>query len=126
MASAILPLLFLRMSSVATPAPTPRRRRRRGTKLRRRQTMIGWIFLLPALATVSLVALYPLGRTVYQSFTDQQFLQGIQPTKWVGLDNYFGANGVIHDPIFRHAIWVTIKFTLITVSFELVLGMIIA
>jgi trehalose/maltose transport system permease protein len=113
------------VSSVATPAPTPRRRRRR-TKLQRRQTILGWLFLLPALAVVSFVALYPLGKTIYQSFTDQQFLQGITPTKWVGLKNYFGANGVIHDAEFRHAIWVTIKFTLITVAFEFVLGMIIA
>src|SRR3989440_11057613 len=112
------------MSSVATPAPTPRRRRRK--KLQRRQTRLGWLFLLPAPAAVSFVALYPLGRTIYQSFTDQQFLQGIQPTKWVGLDNYFGTNGVWHDTIFRHAIWETIKFTLITVAFEFVLGMIIA
>jgi trehalose/maltose transport system permease protein len=112
------------LSSVATPAPTPRRRRR--TKLQRRQTLFAWLFLLPALAAVSFVALYPLGRTIYQSFTDQQFLQGITPTKWVGLDNYFGANGVWHDTEFHHAIWETIKFTVITVVFEFALGLVIA
>ena len=109
------------MSTVATPASTPRPRRR--TKLQRRQTRLGWLFLLPALVAVSFVALYPLGKTIYQSFTDQEFLQGIQPTKWVGLANY---RDLWHDDIFRHAVWVTIKFTLITVSFEFVLGMIIA
>jgi trehalose/maltose transport system permease protein len=91
--------------------------------LQRRQTRLGWVFLLPALVAVSFVALYPLGKTIYQSFTDQEFLQGIQPTKWVGLANY---RDLWHDDIFRHAVWVTIKFTLITVSFEFVLGMIIA
>jgi trehalose/maltose transport system permease protein len=111
------------LSSVATPATTARPRR---SKLRRRQTLLAWVFLLPALATVGFVALYPLGKTIYQSFTDQQFLQGIQATKWVGLDNYFGAAGVWHDAQFHHAIWETIKFTLITVSFEFVLGLIIA
>src|ERR671937_2362754 len=109
------------LSSVATPAPTPRRFRRRRTKLQRRQTWLGWLFLLPALAAVSFVALYPLGKTIYQSFTDQEFLQGIQPTKWVGLANY---RDLWHDDIFRHAVWVTIKFTLITVSIEFVLAMI--
>lgn len=109
------------MSTVATPAPAPRRRRR--TKLQRRQTRIAWVLLLPALAAVAFVAIYPLGKTVYQSFTNQEFLQGLEPTTWVGLDNY---KTLWHDSIFRHAVWVTIKFTLITVAFEFVLGLIIA
>ena len=111
------------MSTVATPAPAPRRRRRRGTKLQRRQTRIGWILLLPSLAVVGFVALYPLGKTVYQSFTNQEFLAGITPTKWVGLENY---RTLWHDTIFRDAVWLTVKFTLITVSFEFALGLIIA
>src|SRR3954451_3081137 len=110
------------MSSVATPAPTPRRRRRR-SRLQRRQTRLGWVLLLPALAVVAFVAIYPLGKTVYYSFTNQEFLAGIEPTKWVGLQNY---KDLWHDSIFRHSVWVTIKFTLITVIFEFVLGMIIA
>ena len=110
------------MSTVATPAPAPRRRRRR-TKLQRRQTRIGWLLLVPALAVVAFVAIYPLGKTVYESFTNQEFLAGLEPTKWVGLENY---RTLWHDSIFRHSVWVTVKFTLITVSFEFVLGLIIA
>jgi trehalose/maltose transport system permease protein len=110
------------MSSVATPAPTPRRRRRR-TRLQRRQTRLGWLLLLPALAAVSFVALFPLGKTIYQSFTNQEFLAGIEPTKWVGLQNY---RDLWHDQIFRDSVVTTVKFTLITVSFEFVLGLIIA
>jgi trehalose/maltose transport system permease protein len=113
------------MSSVATPASPPRRRWRR-SKLQRRQSRIAWLLLLPALAAVSFVAIYPLGKTIYQSFTNQEFLAGITPTKWVGFDNYFGPTGVIHDTIFKDAIIETIKFTVITVSFEFVLGLIIA
>src|SRR5439155_14909206 len=112
------------MSSVATPASTPRRRRR--TKLQRRQGRLAWLLLLPALAVVGFVAIYPLGKTVYESFTDQEFLAGITPTKWVGWDNYFGPAGVIHDTIFKDAVIETVKFTVITVSFEFVLGLIIA
>ena len=108
------------MASVATPAPS--RRRRQGTKLKRRQTRLAWLLLLPSLAVVALVAMYPLGKTVYQSFTDQEFL-GLTPTKWVGLKNY---RELWHDTFFRDSVWETVKFTLITVSFEFVLGMIIA
>src|SRR5216110_3014691 len=110
------------MSTVATPAPVPKRRRRR-TKLQRRQTRLGWLLLLPALAVVAFVAIYPLGKTIYQSFTNQEFLAGIEPTKWVGLQNY---RDLWHDTIFRQSVWETIKFTLITVAFEFVLGLIIA
>src|SRR3954465_14910944 len=109
------------MSTVATPAPAPRRRRK--SRLQRRQSRIAWLLLVPALAVVAFVAMYPLGKTVYYSFTNQEFLAGIEPTKWVGLQNY---KDLWHDTIFRHAIWTTIKFTLITVGFELVLGMVIA
>jgi trehalose/maltose transport system permease protein len=111
------------MSSVATPAPAPRRRRRRRTKLQRRQTRLAWLLLIPSLAIVAFVAIYPLGKTVYQSFTNQQFLAGITPTKWIGLDNY---SQVWHDPAWKHAVILTLKFAVITVSFEFVLGLIIA
>src|SRR4051794_5044252 len=109
------------MSTVATPAPAPRRRRK--SRLQRRQSRIAWLLLVPALAVVAFVALYPLGKTIYYSFTNQEFLAGIEPTKWVGLDNY---RELWHDEIFRHSVWVTVRFTLITVVFEFVLGMIIA
>jgi trehalose/maltose transport system permease protein len=111
------------MSTVAPPAPVPRSRRRRRTKLQRRQTRLGWLLLVPALAVVGFVALYPLGKTVYQSFTNQEFLAGLTPTKWVGIDNY---RTLWHDTIFRDTVVLTIKFTAITVGFEFVLGLIVA
>ena len=117
------------MASVATPTPSPAptpapaRRRRRGTALQRRQTRLAWLLLLPALAAVAFVALFPLGKTVYQSFTDQEFLAGIEPTKWVGFQNY---RDLWHDTIFRDSVWTTVKFTLITVSIEFGLGLVIA
>jgi trehalose/maltose transport system permease protein len=105
-------------SSVARP-----RKKRRRSNLQRKQTRLAWLMLLPALAAVAFVALYPLGQTIYYSFTDQQFLAGIEPTHWVGLENY---KDLIHDTLFRDAVVLTVKFTLITVVFEFVLGMIIA
>src|SRR5690348_14472353 len=107
------------MASVATPAPTRRRRR---TKLQRRQTRVAWLLLIPSLAVVVLVALYPLGKTVFQSFTNQEFL-ALEPTKWVGLENY---RQLWHDTVFRDSIWLTIKFTVITVVLEFALGLVIA
>ncbi len=102
------------------PAPVTKRRR---APLQRRQARLAWILLAPALAAVAFVALYPLGQTVYSSFTNEQFLSGIEPTKWVGLQNY---RDLIHDTIFRDSVVETVKFTVITVFFEFLLGMIIA
>jgi trehalose/maltose transport system permease protein len=79
--------------------------------------------LTPALVLVALVAIYPLARTIYDSFTNRQFLEGIEPTEFVGLQNY---RDLLHDTIFRDSIVVTVKFTVVTVAFELVLGLIIA
>src|SRR5262249_53691548 len=107
------------MTSVATP--TAKRRRSRRTKLQRRQTRLAWLLLTPALLVVAFVAMYPLGKTIFQSFTDQEFL-ALTPTKWVGLQNY---RDLWHDTFFRHSIWVTVKFTLISVAFEFALGLII-
>src|SRR5262245_43079367 len=107
------------MSTVATPASARRRRR---TKLQRRQTRLAWLLLVPSLAVVALVALYPLGKTIYPSFTNQEFL-ALTPTEWVGLQNY---KDLWHDTLFRDSIWTTVKFTLITVTIEFALGLAIA
>ena len=109
------------MSSVATPVP-PTGRPRRRSKLLRRQTRLAWLLLVPSLLVVAFVAIYPLGKTVYQSFTNQEFL-ALEPTKWVGLHNY---RQLWHDTVFRHAVWKTVEFTLITVGFEFALGLAIA
>jgi trehalose/maltose transport system permease protein len=97
--------------------------RRGATTFQGRQVRLAWLMLTPALLVVAFVALYPLGVTVYQSFTNEQFLAGLAPTKWVGLQNY---RDLIHDSIFRNSIWVTVKFTAITVTFEFILGLVVA
>jgi trehalose/maltose transport system permease protein len=106
-------------STVAAARP----RRRRSPRLQRRQTRLAWLMLTPALVVMALVALYPLGQTIYDSFTDRQFLAGLEPTRWVGLQNY---RDLIDDPTWWDSVVVTLKFSAITVSIELVLGMIIA
>ena len=90
--------------------------------LRASQTRLAWILLLPSLAIVAFVAIWPLIQTVYQSFTDAH-LTGTLPTTTVGLKNY---TDLLSDIAFRNSIVTTIKFALITVVAEFVLGMIIA
>jgi trehalose/maltose transport system permease protein len=100
------------------PAPTRRRR----TQLTSDQTRTAWLLLLPTLIVVALVAIFPLGQTIYLSFTNDR-LADLRPPEWVGLRNY---ERLLEDRRFRDAIVVTVKFTAITVFFETILGMIVA
>ena len=73
----------LRMTSVATPSthrPAAAGGRRSSSAGRRASP---GCCCCPSLAVVAFVAIYPLGKTVYQSFTDQEFL-ALEPTKLGG------------------------------------------
>ncbi|MBX6340913.1 MAG: sugar ABC transporter permease [Thermomicrobiaceae bacterium] len=104
------------------PKPVVKPPKAAGRSLAARQTRTAWLLLIPTILVVILVALYPLVQTIYNSFTNAK-LGSIQPTRFVGLDNY---RFLLQDQAFRHSVGVTFKFTIITVLFEFVLGLIIA
>jgi trehalose/maltose transport system permease protein len=102
--------------------PTPVAVPRVTSDLVRRQRRLAWLLLTPSLLVVALVAFVPLLQTVYQSFTDAR-LASARPVEFIGLENY---TFLVTDGGFLHSIGVTVQFTILTVAFELVLGMIIA
>jgi trehalose/maltose transport system permease protein len=110
------------MATVAASEPGPVAPRRKGTRLTREQTRTAWLLLIPTLAVVALVAFFPLGQTIYLSFTNDR-LADLKDPEWIGLENY---SRLLRDQRFRDAIWTTVKFSAITVTFELILGMIVA
>jgi raffinose/stachyose/melibiose transport system permease protein len=71
-----------------SPAQADRRRRagripwKRGI---RRQTLVGWLFVVPALAMYGLFVIQPLALTVQYSLYRWD---GVGPATWVGLSNY--------------------------------------
>ena len=87
-----------------------------------RQVRLAWILVLPTLLVVVLVAGYPLAQVFYWSFfkADSAF---VEPPEFVGLENYAY---LFQDPDFRQALWNTLKFTVVSVSLETVLGLAIA
>jgi trehalose/maltose transport system permease protein len=95
--------------------------KRRTTQLQAKQARLAWIMLLPTIVGIVFVALYPLGRTFYDSLTDASF--GAAATHFIGLKNY---QLLIQDTQWWSSVVVTLKFTVLTVVFEFVLGMIIA
>jgi trehalose/maltose transport system permease protein len=86
------------------------------------KTRLAWLLLTPTMLLIALVALFPLVQTIYQSFTDAKLASGVEP-EFVGLRNY---QDLLQDTAFRTSIWTTIKFSVVTVLFEFLLGLGIA
>ena len=82
------------------------------------------------LVTLALVAGWPLIRTFYFSFTDAS-LSDLGDVLFVGLENYLVLDdgqwyGVLADPIWWRAVWNTFFFAIVSVSLEVVFGVIVA
>lgn len=90
-----------------------------------------WWFLLPMLIVLALVAAWPLVRTIWLSFTDANLLK-LDQAKWVGFQNYLTREedgrwyGVLADPLWWRSVKNTLAFTVVTVSIETVLGLVVA
>jgi len=89
-----------------------------------------WLFILPMLIVLALVAAWPLARTMWFSLTNATL---VDPTTYdfIGLDNFVAFAdgrwfGIFTDPQWLNALANTLVFATISVSFELVFGVIIA
>jgi multiple sugar transport system permease protein len=80
-----------------------------------------WLLLLPLLAVMTLIIGWPLIETVRVSFTDARLVGG--ESHWVGLANF---SKVLASPQFHQVLWTTILFVLISVTAEVVLGVLAA
>lgn len=81
-----------------------------------------WLFLLPMVATVLLVAGWPLARTIWFSLTDARLDDTAAPA-FIGLENYAW---LIRDPDWWNAVRNTVTFAIVSVSLETLLGLVIA
>ena len=79
-----------------------------------------WIFLLPALLLMSLNAFIPLMTVV--NYSVHHVFSGTAPY-FVGMENYVE---VLHDPLFRGALFRQLGFTLAILLIEFPLGMLVA
>lgn len=94
-----------------TPA---RRRRRRGSRL-------PYLLLLPTLAVIGVLLLWPLGQVVVMSFHELGIRQvrGDREWPWVGLANY---TEILVDPFFRTVLRNTVLFAAANVVLTMILG----
>jgi multiple sugar transport system permease protein len=88
-----------------------------------RERRQAWVLLAPMLLMMLLLTAWPLARTLWLSFTDAALVgDGVTPA-WVGADNFFYA---LTDPDFQAALGRTLYFTVISVAFEGVIGVLVA
>lgn len=107
----------------------------RRSPLARRRVRTAWLFLAPMLFVLAAVAGWPFLRTVYYSFTDAS-LADLDARQWVGFDNYLSVlrlpsgrvlyDGLLVDPVWWRAVWNTVRFAVVSVACETVLGMVVA
>ncbi|CAN5670926.1 sugar ABC transporter permease [soil metagenome] len=83
---------------------------------------LAWLLVAPSLLIVAIVAFYPLIESFRLSFTNAR-LASNRAVDYIGLQNY---EYLYRNELFRTAFQNTVKFTVISVSIELVLGIIVA
>ena len=80
------------------------------------------LMITPTLLVLIIMTAYPLIFTFIYSFTDYNYLKP-QATQFTGLTQYIN---LFKNGYFRQAVLNTIKFTVLAVCFEMVLGLLVA
>lgn len=102
--------------------------------LQQRQRAAFW-FIAPMLLALLCVAAWPLARTIWFSFTNTS-LNNLYGGEWIGFQNYLSMRtlesgrviwrGTLVDPDWWNAVYNTVRFAVVSVFFETVLGLIVA
>ncbi len=78
----------------------------------------------PTIVILLIMTAYPLIFTFFYSFTNYNLLRNLRtPAKFTFLDNYIK---LLKDPYFQQSIWNTVKFTILAVVFEMLIGFLMA
>src|SRR5690606_38263566 len=105
------------MTATLTPdavkTPPPRRR----SALRRRNTLIGWTFILPNFAGFAAFTLVPVVILFYMAFTNWNIFG---KADWVGLANF---QRLLGDGSFRNAFWNTIYYSVMHIPLTIVVSL---
>ncbi|WBU65468.1 carbohydrate ABC transporter permease [Paracoccus aerodenitrificans] len=106
-----------------------------GPSLKQLRQRAAFWFLAPMLVALFCVAAWPLMRTIWFSLTDAT-LSNLYDAEWVGFSNYLEVRtlssgrtiyrGTLVDADWWNAVWNTVRFSVISVAFETVFGLIVA
>ncbi|MEM7530925.1 MAG: sugar ABC transporter permease [Chloroflexota bacterium] len=100
----------------------PKSTKKRVSANARRIERLAWLFLLPTIIVVVGVAFYPLANTIYVTFFEAK-LGSAKAWEYVGFKNY---TKLLGSSQWWESVWVTVRFSFVSVLLELVLGLGIA
>lgn len=104
-------------ADAALAAPAAPRRRRPGAKLKRRNTLIAWTFILPNFVGFAALTLVPVITLFYIAFTNWNAF-GV--ANWVGAANFVR---LFNDNSFRIALTNTVAYALMYIPLTLVVSL---
>lgn len=76
------------------------------------------LFIFPTIVFLILINIFPLFYSLILSFADYSAVSG-QPPDWIGIRNY---RELLHDPHVWESFYITLKYVIISVSGQLVVG----
>ena len=94
---------------------------RRSPRWRRRTIITFWALVAPVLILRLVTSVYPIGHTIWLSFTNTHLIE--QTQDFIGLDNY---RQMPQDPAIQSALTFTIVNVLASTALQLLLGLLIA
>jgi len=78
----------------------------------------------PTVIVLLVMTAYPLLFTLFYSFTDYNLLRNLRkPAEFIALENY---TKLLTNEYFQQSIWNTVKFTILAVVFEMLVGFLMA
>jgi multiple sugar transport system permease protein len=104
----------------SSPALAPAPLRERPSRLRRREALYGYLFILPNTLGLIVFFILPVLAAFVLGFVSWDL---VRPPQWVGLANY---TALIHDPLFWNGVEMTIYYTLVSVPVSITLSLLLA
>lgn len=89
------------------------------SKAQRKEARAAWIMMAPAIIVLAVVAVYPIIRTFWLSLHEMVLTNPGSGFPFIGVDNYIK---IFEDSRSINSIIFTLKFTVTTVFFELIIG----
>lgn len=92
-------------------------------KIRRKENLTGWCFVMPVLTIFLVLTAFPFFFSLFLSFTEWNFLGGLDKLKWVGLANF---TKILADRRFKQALINTVVYMVTTVPTSIAISLVLA
>ncbi|MGO4790498.1 carbohydrate ABC transporter permease [Paenibacillus sp. 2KB_20] len=106
----------------AVQQPVSKSRRKFWTP-KRKEALIGWLFLAPEIVGMLLLNVFALGFSLYLSLSDWDMLSGVQGIEFTGLDNFIK---MFHDPTIIQAIKNNLIYMVLTVPIPIAIALVLS